>query len=144
MRKIILVLAVFFLFASSCLADGAVVYGGLREGLALGLGMENKITERMTIRYGFGASVSANPSTMGTNPFMAYAGIKYPLFISFGYCPTSLGLGVAADFGTQTQAGGSCSIIFDNIYNQEKYYLEIGADIFSAQVNPVLLVGYRF
>ncbi|MFA6169534.1 MAG: hypothetical protein WCW67_02345 [Candidatus Margulisiibacteriota bacterium] len=136
MKKVILVLASVLVLASGSFALQPALVGGIRDGAALGLILQEYLGSGAALRFGMEANT-------GKNPMIAFAGGKFGLS-SVGRMPLSLGLGIVGYFGnSDTKAGLSLSFIFDNVFGRQPMFIEAGVDI----VDPARLqlqLGYKF
>jgi hypothetical protein len=142
MRKIIISLMLFCLFASASLASHTAIIGGWRNGLAFGLAAYNRFADNAFWRAEVEASTGEDLSFYGINPFIFSVGGAWKVGQT-GYCPMYLGLGLTGESGDNTIGGGSLSLIFNNIYNQGPLSMELGIDYLNSKARLQLQFGYR-
>lgn len=136
MKKLLIVLASILVLTSGSFALQPAMIGGIRDGAALGLIMQEYLGTGVAFRFGMEANT-------GKNPMIAFAGGKFNLS-SIGRMPLSLGLGIVGYFGnSDTRTGLALSFIFDNVFGRQPMFIEAGVDI----VDPARLqlqLGYKF
>ncbi|MBU0629369.1 MAG: hypothetical protein KKC80_00435 [Candidatus Margulisbacteria bacterium] len=136
MKKTIVLLVSVVVLASGSFALQPALCGGIRDGAALGLILQEYLGSGVALRFGMEGNT-------GRNPMIAFAGGKFALS-SIGRMPLSLGLGIVGYFGNNdTKAGLALSFIFDNAFGRSPMFIEAGIDI----VDPAKLqlqLGYKF
>jgi len=123
MKRVGLVLAVFMLIGNSVLAMQPEVVGGIRDGLALGMMLEDGIAKNVAIRGGIEANT-------GKQPLILFFGGKFYLTNIGRKIPLSFGLGFVGYTGNKgTDAGLSVSFIFDRLFEINPLFFEVGVDV---------------
>ena len=123
MKKTVSVVAfIVILLVSSCAASQPAVIGGVRDGLALGLMMENGTSNSTTLRLGFEANTSNTPG-------IVFVGGKWFISNVGGRFPMSLSDGLVGYLGNDTTAGPYISLIFDRFLEMSPLFLEVGIDV---------------
>jgi len=122
MKKLMVFLAVFVLFAGAANALTPAIIGGIRDGAALGMMIEGPIARNLGFRLG------AEGNT-GKQPLIAFGGGKFYLG-NIGTSSFSFGLGAVVYAGNNhTEVGLSVSAIFNNLMRVKPLFLEIGIDM---------------
>lgn len=135
MKRLVVVLLVSLVLISSSLAMTPAVVGGIRDGLAIGLMMNNPVARNVALRLG----VEANS---GTQPIMVFFGGKFYL-TNAGGMPMSLGIhGVGYSGNNQTDVGFGLSFIFDNAFKIRPMFMEFGIDV-ANKARLVAQLGYK-
>lgn len=141
MKRLIAFTVILFLIGQSAWASHTAIIGGLRSGLAFGMETKKDFNERFSGRFGVEATTGEDLSLLGDNPYVMFIEGRLHLF-DFGRAPMSAGLGLIGNYGNQTEYGGSLSLIFENIYDQEHLFLEAGID-YTSHGHLHLQVGYK-
>jgi len=125
MKKTIAVLMMSLVLAGSAFALTPSIIGGIRDGLALGMMIEDPLAKNVGFRLG------AEGNT-GHQPLLVFGGGKFYLG-NIGYSSFSLGLGAVIYAGNNhTDFGLSISAIFNNLLRVKPLFLEIGIDVAGA------------
>lgn len=136
MKKMIVLLVAGVILSSASFALQPALVGGIRDGAAMGLLLQEYLGGGAALRFGMEANT-------GQNPMIAFVGGKFSL-TSVGRMPLSLGLGLVGYFGnSDTKSGLALSFIFDNVFGRSPMFIEAGIDV----VNPAKLqcqLGYKF
>lgn len=145
MKKALLILVSLLLAAQASLASHTSMIGGLRDGLALGLLVEEHLNHDLMYRYSVEASTGEDTSFQGDNPFVLSGGGRLRLG-KFGTSPVWGALGVTGNFGNNTEIGLTLSLIFEKINDQDPLFLEAGLDWFNdpSHAHAQVQIGYRF
>ena len=133
--KKILIAIIIILFGSQCIAMHTALFGGYRDGLALGLIMEKPFVSNVVYRFGI-------EGTTGQNHLLMFVGVRDYLLTS-GAVPISLRLSLLGYFGNNSALGGSFSFIFDNINNNKQLFFETGLDLVGS-AKAMAQFGYKF
>ena len=121
MKKILIVGLVFGFLVGQSGALVTELVGGVRDGLAVGLQLEDAAARNLTLRGG----VAFNT---GQQPVIGYIGGKFPL-TSVGKMPLALGLGLVGYFGNdKSDVGFSLSFIFNRFFDLKPLFFEVGVD----------------
>jgi hypothetical protein len=140
--KKILTLLLFLFLAGSVWAAHSSIIGGFRNGLAFGLQVEQKFTDRWEGNFAMETTTGLDMGILGDNPFILFGGLKYYLG-SLTKSPASLCFGVIGDYGNRTTYGTYASLTIENLYNDPALFLDLGADFYSGRTNGVVQLGYR-
>ena len=141
-KNLLIVVGVLvFSLGSACLAYSPAIIGGVRNGLGLGIIMEEGSSSTASLRFGAEA-------TTGSNPLCLFIGGKFYLSTINATTPLSLGLGVIGDFGSNNGGNGgvvgvSVSAIFDHAFAVQPLFIEAGIDVINSG-GLQLQAGYRF
>ncbi|MFA6549223.1 MAG: hypothetical protein WCT39_04755 [Candidatus Margulisiibacteriota bacterium] len=138
MKKTIILVTVFIslLWGSSCLASQSAVIGGIRDGVALGLMMENGLSNGTALRFGFEANTSNTPG-------IVFLGGKWFLRDVVGRFPMYLSGGLVGYLGNNAEAGPYISLIFNRFLDVAPLFLELGVDVVKSG-RLQCQVGYYF
>jgi hypothetical protein len=123
MKKLLVVSCLLLVASSSVFAAPAVI-GGIRDGLAIGLMIDNPVARNVALRVG----IEANS---GKQPMMVFFGGRFYL-TSTGGMPMSLGLhgvGYTGGSDNKTDVGFGLSFIFDRAFSVPPMFLEFGVDV---------------
>lgn len=121
MKKILVIGCLLLVVAGASLAAVPEIVGGIRDGAAIGLQLEDGVARNFTLR-------GAIEFNSGKQPFIALLGGKIPL-TSLGTMPLSLGLGFVGYFGNnKNDVGLSLSFIFARLFDIQPLFLELGID----------------
>lgn len=135
--KKVLVISCLLLVVSCQSVYAAVpeILGGVRDGLAIGLQLEDGVARNLTLRGGI-------EFTTGKQPIIAFLGGKIPL-TSLGQMPLALGIGFVGYFGSnKTDVGVSLTFIFNRFLDIKPLFLEVGVDV-AGQGRLVAQLGYK-
>lgn len=123
------------LSVGSSFAATPEIVGGIRDGAAIGLQLEDGVARNLTLRGGI-------EFNSGKQPIVALLGGKIPL-TSIGHMPLALGLGLVGYFGNnKTDAGVSLTFIFARFFDIQPLFLELGIDV-AGQGRLVAQLGYK-
>ncbi|MFA5840038.1 MAG: hypothetical protein WC890_05210 [Candidatus Margulisiibacteriota bacterium] len=119
---------------SECLAFNTAVIGGMRNGLALGMMLENGLSRSATFRLGVEASTSNSPGIVfvGGKWFLGVMDSSYPIYMSGG---------LVGYMGNNSEAGPYISLVFENLLDMSPLFLETGIDIVNSG-RLQLQIGY--
>ena len=135
MKKLVIMSCLLLVIGSASFAATPVILGGIRDGLAIGLGLESAIANNLTVR-------GAIEFNTGSQPIIIALGGKIPL-TSIGRMPLSLGIGFAGYFGNNhTDTGLSLTFIFNRFLDVQPLFLEAGIDA-AGNGRPVVQLGYK-
>jgi len=145
MQRLIAFTIILFLAGQSAWANHTAMIGGMRDGLAMGLEIEEHLSDNLMYRFGLEASTGEDISFTADNPFVLTGGGRFRLG-KLGFSPMWGGVGVVGNFGNNTEIGVALSLIFEKIYNQDPLFLETGLDWFTdpGHGHVQIQVGYRF
>ena len=111
------------------------IIGGIRDGAAIGLQLEDGVARNMTLR-------GAIEFDSGKQPIIAMLGGKIPLTY-IGHMPLALGLGFVGYFGDgKTDAGVALSFIFARFFDIQPLFFELGIDV-AGQGRLQAQLGYK-
>jgi hypothetical protein len=141
--KRIISLAFVMLFCGSSWAYHSSIIGGMRDGLALGMKVEEISLGSVSLNFDVQATSGEDLSFAGDNPFVLSGAAKFD-FAEIGprKIPTSLELGLVGYFGNRTEQGTYLAMIFDKIYGVDPLSLEMGFDYFGDHGHVTLQLGY--
>ena len=122
MKKIMVLLAMFILLAGAANALTPAIIGGIRDGAAVGLLLEDGVGKNFGIRFGIEADSGKQPLIMNLGGKFYLTGLGKRSYLSFG-------VGVVAYSGDKTSAGVSISFIINRAFDVTPLFAEIGADI---------------
>ena len=113
------------------------VIGGARDGVALGIVLENGLSARAAIRLGLEANTSDSRGII-------FLGGKWLVTdMDNGNYPMYLSAGLMGSLGTTSEIGPFVSLIFERFLDIPPLYLEVGVDaIKSGRLQ--FQVGYKF
>ena len=135
-KQLGLVLMVLLLIGNGVLAMQPAVIGGIRDGLALGMMLEDGIAKNVAIRGGIEAST-------GKQPLILFFGGKFYLTNIGKKIPLSFGLGFVGYTGNKgTDAGISLSFIFERLFDIKPLFFEVGVDV-AGSGRLLAQVGYK-
>lgn len=135
MKKLIIVLICFIAVATASFAAVPEIVGGVRDGLAVGLQLENAVARNLTLR-------GAIEFDSGKQPVILSLGGKVPL-TSIGRMPLALGLGFVGYFGNnKNDVGFSLTFIMSQFLDIQPLFLELGVDV-AGSGRPVVQFGYK-
>jgi len=138
MNKKLSIAALLFvlLLGQSAFAMRSAIIGGIRDGLAIGIMGEENTPSNIGIRFGAEACT-------GKNPVVLFLGGKKYLTTLSANTPLSLGFGLVAYAGSNTEAGISVSAIFDRAFGVPPLFVEVGIDV-AGSGKLQAQVGYRY
>lgn len=142
-KRILPVIVLLAFLGSASFANHTAMVGGFRDGLSMGMRIEEHINENVMYRYGVEATTGEDLSFSGSNPFVLFTGLRNH-FAQLGWSPVSAAAGAVGYFGGQTSYGASLSLIFENLNNSKPLFLETGVDYVAGQGHLLFQVGYRF
>ncbi|MCX5751778.1 MAG: hypothetical protein NT099_08990 [Candidatus Saganbacteria bacterium] len=138
MRKSIVfaVVLLVLLFVTECFAYTPAVIGGVRDGLALGLMLENGPANGVKLRFGLEANTSNTPGIVfiGGKWFLSNINNRYPMFLSGG---------AVGYLGNHSEVGPYISLIFERFFDVTPLFLEVGIDVVKSG-KLQLQAGYYF
>jgi len=136
-NQIILTLALLaLLMGSECRAFTPAVIGGVRDGAALGLMLENRMTNSTSLRLGVEASTSNSPG-------IVFVGGKWLLANLRSGSPMFLSGGLVGYLGNHSEAGPYISLVFERLLDIDPLFLEVGIDVVNSG-NLQFQAGYYF
>ena len=123
LKKVILCAMIFIGISSmSAFAVDRNVHFGVRDGVMIGLGVEDELVEYFDYRLLAGVKT-------GENPLIVSLSGKFYAFDLFRR-KINMGLGVVFDFGQKSKAGGTISLIADKVFGPKNLFnLEFGFDV---------------
>lgn len=121
-KRVYLVISCLLLvLCSSSYAAVPELLGGVRDGAAIGLQLEDRVARNLSLR----GCIEFNS---GRQPIIACLGGKFPL-TSIGQMSLSLGLGLVGYFGNnKNDFGVSLTFIFNRFLDIKPLFLELGID----------------
>jgi len=124
MKKVFVFMAMLLLlFGQGAWAVYPAVVGGIRDGLALGVMLEDSIARNVAIRGGIEANT-------GRQPLILFFGGKFYLTNIGRKIPMSLGLAFIGYTGNKGTDGGiSISFIFERLFDINPLFFEAGIDV---------------
>lgn len=135
MKKLLVVSCLLLVVGSASFAATPEIVGGVRDGLAIGLQLEDSVAKNLTLR-------GAIEFNTGKQPVILALGGKVPL-TSVGRMPLALGLGFVGYFGNnKNDVGFSLTFIFSRFLDVQPLFLELGVDVASTG-RPVVQLGYK-
>lgn len=133
MKKILFVLLIILL-SSQAFAMHTAVFGGVRNGAAIGIIWEPPLFNEIHYRLGV-------EGTTGPQPFIMFLGLRDYL-LTAGSVPISLRLSLLGYLGNTSYLGPSFSFIFDNLAGNNQLFFETGAD-FAGSPQIMAQIGYK-
>jgi len=134
MKKSLLVGLLVSLLVSTSFAAVPEIVGGVRNGLAIGIQLEDGVARNLTLRGGIEFDT-------GKQPIIASLGGKIPL-TGIGRMPLSLGLGFVGYFGDKSDFGASLTFIFSKFLDITPLFFEFGVDVADSG-RLVAQLGYK-
>ena len=134
---ILIVLSLVLSLGSVSMAYSTAVIGGIRNGTALGLMLENNTGYSPALRMGIEADTSSD------FPAIAFIGGKWLLTDINNQYPMSISGGLVGYLGSSAALGPYVSLVFDRFLAISPLFLEIGIDVLSSGRMQVQL-GYFF
>lgn len=122
MKKFVVMLLCVFLLSSVALAVDIAVMSGLRNGLTLGILVDQETGNAIGARYGIELS-------NGSKPVIAFLGGKAFLTEVQDIYPLHVGGGVIGYFGDgESRIGVSVGVILDEVFGIDLLSIETGID----------------
>jgi hypothetical protein len=122
MKKVIMAMLVFVLFAGAASALTPEIIGGIRDGAAIGFKAEDQVGKNFGLRFGVEANTGKQPLILDLGGKFYLTGLGKRAYLSFG-------VGVAAYSGDKTSAGVSISFIINRAFDITPLFAEIGVDV---------------
>lgn len=129
--------------SSSALAVHTSMLVGLRNGLAMGLMVEEHFDDSFMYRLGWEATSGEDMSFANVNPMLFIGALKWRLKNISDTREIWFSAGAVGYTGDSPAVGGTVSLVFEKLLPDEHVYLELGADILS-QSHAIVQMGYRF
>lgn len=122
MRKLVAMVLCLLLLSSVAFAVDIAIITGMRDGLAIGITIDQETGEAIAARYGIELSDGAKPviAFIGGKTFLTEVQSIYPLYISGGL------VGYVGD--GDTKVGLSLSVILDEVFGIDLLSIETGID----------------
>ena len=144
MKRLTILLIVWGLFTQPAWAYHTAIIGGLRDGLALGMLVEQHlIGEKLTARYGLEGSTGDDFTFSGDNPFQLSGGLKFQLGKIGRGLPFWGTAGLILYSGNNPLTGFSLSFIIEEMFNTKPLFVEMGADLMPNYAHIQAQIGYR-
>lgn len=126
----------------ACATHNSVLVG-FRDGLAMGLMVEEHFSDNFMYRLGWEATTGEDLSFTNNNPMLFIGALKWRLKNISDTREIWLSAGAVGYTGDSPAVGGTVSLVFEKLLPDEHVYLELGADILS-QSHAIVQMGYRF
>lgn len=142
MKKLLTVTFTILALVNSSWAVHTAIIGGVRDGMALGMLVNEHVNDNLMYRFGVEGSTGDDLSFSGVSPLILFAGGSLHL-MDLGWSPVSLGLEIVGEYGNNTEYGPAVSLIINKLYNQDPWFFELGVDYLGKHGHVVAQVGYR-
>jgi len=147
MKKNFSILFLIGILLSGCLVNGSwanhtALIGGVRDGLSMGMRIEEHLSDRLMYRFGIEGSTGEDLTFLGDNPLILAGGLKFRIMDIGKNRPTWFSLGLVGYSGNDSQIGIALSLIVDRVFDSDPLFFEIGAD-FLRQGHLQVQFGYR-